>query len=84
MRPVQELEELSFNEYDAAILGSAFGVEFLQALCVTKPVLAADFRSVNQMRNAVFHFRKRVTLHDTQLLRRFLDRVQRALGSSAG
>ena len=77
--PVHELQELTFSEYEGALLGAKYSSEFQDALGVGKAILLSDFRAVNELRNAVFHFRKRVTIHDTRTLRRFLDKVQGAI-----
>ena len=77
--PVNDLQELTFSEYESALLGAKYSSEFQDSLGVGKAILLSDFRAVNELRNAVFHFRKRVTIHDTRTLRRFLDKVQCAI-----
>ena len=41
-----------------------------------RELVNADFGEVNELRNIVFHFRRGITLKDTDRLRRFRDRLR--------
>ena len=41
-----------------------------------RELVEIDFKKINLLRNVVFHFRRQITVGDTDMLRRFLSRLR--------
>lgn len=70
------LSELSFDQYRSMITSRDNWSVFESAFASMREIVDADFKEVTQLRNTVFHFRRRITPKDTDRLRRFRDRLR--------
>jgi hypothetical protein len=77
-RSVQTLEDFTFSQYRGVIFDANHWPRFEQAFQKRREILLHEFGRINDLRNAVFHFRRRVVAKDTDLLRRFRNKLRYA------
>lgn len=75
-KPPKILEEFTFNQYKSLICTKSNWPAFEPVFDTMRELVDADFGEVNDLRNAVFHFRRGITPKDTDRLRRFRDRLR--------
>lgn len=75
-RSVKKLEDFTFSQYSKLIFSQSNWPRFEPAFDTRQDLLRADFSSINNLRNIVFHFRRNITPIDTDRLRRFRDRLR--------
>lgn len=72
-RPLESLEDFTFSQYSSLICAERNWEDFKPMFGRLRELVEIDFQKVNKLRNIVFHFRRQVTVGDTDLLRRFRD-----------
>ena len=75
-RPLESLEDFSFSQYASLICSDSNWPDFEPLFDRMRELVEIDFKKINQLRNVVFHFRRQITVGDTDLLRRFLVRLR--------
>ena len=75
-RTVKELEDFSFAQYGHVIFDADHWPRFDPVFNQPREILQFDFNAINELRNAVFHFRRSIGPRDTDRLRRFRDRLR--------
>lgn len=75
-RTVKELEDFSFAQYGHVIFDADHWPRFDPVFNQPREILQLDFNAINELRNAVFHFRRGIGPRDTDRLRRFRDRLR--------
>jgi hypothetical protein len=75
-RSVQTLEDFTFSQYRGVIFDTDHWPRFDPVFSQRREILLHDFERINDLRNIVFHFRRRIGAPDTDLLRRFRDKLR--------
>ena len=75
-RPLESLEDFSFSQYAGLICSASNWPDFEPVFDRMRELVEIDFKKITQLRNVVFHFRRQITVSDTDLLRRFLGRLR--------
>lgn len=75
-RTVKKLEDFSFAQYGHVIFDADHWPRFAPVFNQPREILQLDFNAINELRNAVFHFRRGIGPRDTDRLRRFRDRLR--------
>jgi len=75
-RPLESLEDFSFSQYASLICSEGNWPDFQPVFDRMRELVQIDFNKINNLRNIVFHFRRQITVSDTDLLRRFLERLR--------
>lgn len=75
-RPLESLEDFSFSQYASLICSDANWPDFEPLFDRMRELVEVDFKKINLLRNVVFHFRRQITVGDTDMLRRFLSRLR--------
>lgn len=75
-RSVQTLEDFTFSQYRGVIFDTDHWPRFDPVFSQRREILLHDFERINELRNTVFHFRRRIGAPDTDLLRRFRDKLR--------
>lgn len=73
---LQVLEDFTFAQYRMLICSEANWPRFEPVFDTMRELVDGDFAEINELRNVVFHFRRRITPKDTDRLRRFRDRLR--------
>lgn len=76
MRPPQSLKDFTFSQYKTVICSRTSWSLFEPIFDRMREVVQTDFERVTHLRNTVFHFRSKITPKDTDMLRRFRDRLK--------
>ena len=74
--PVRALHDLAFGHYVQTISNRGRWPDFEPALKTSREAVTADLRNINELRNAIFHFRRQIIPRDTDDLRRHRDRLR--------
>ncbi len=78
-RPLAKLADCEFGNYSALIASKESWQNFQSVFpTANRELLDAELNLVRDIRNDVMHFRRQITRADTQVLKRFRDRVNRA------
>jgi CBS domain-containing protein len=77
-RSVQTLEDFTFAQYRGVIFDADHWPRFDQVFRQRREILLHDFARINDLRNTVFHFRRCIVAKDTDLLRRFRNKLRYA------
>ena len=75
-RPLESLEDFSFSQYASLICSESNWPDFEPVFDRMRQLVEIDFSKINQLRNVVFHFRRPITVGDTDMLRRFLSKLR--------
>lgn len=75
-RHLDSLEDFTFFQYRSLICAESNWTRFEPVFATMRELLEADLGEVNQIRNAVFHFRRAITPKDTDRLRRFREKIR--------
>lgn len=75
-RPLESLEDFSFSQYASLVCSESNWPDFEPVFDRMRELVQIDFQKINALRNDVFHFRRQITVSDTDVLRRFLDRMR--------
>lgn len=75
-RPLESLEDFSFSQYASLVCSEANWPDFEPVFDRMRELVQIDFQKINALRNVVFHFRRQITVSDTDVLRRFLNRMR--------
>ncbi len=76
VRPLESLEDFSFSQYASLICSEKNWSDFEPMFDRMRELVEIDFSKINSLRNVIFHFRRQITVGDTDLLRRFLNRLR--------
>ena len=77
IKPLRDINECTFSHYKEIITDRSKWSEFQKHFpLASRELLNAEISSVNDKRNEVFHFRKKITRSDTLFLRAFRDRFR--------
>jgi len=74
--PIRALHDMVFGHYVQVISSRDRWPDFEPVLKTAREAATADLKRVNEVRNAVFHFRRQILPRDTDALRRFRDRLR--------
>lgn len=75
-RPLESLEDFSFSQYASLVCSASNWPDFEPVYDRMRELVEIDFKKINSLRNVVFHFRRQITVSDTDVLRRFLNRIR--------
>ena len=75
-RPITNLEDFTFAQYREVIFNNANWPRFEVVFQSPRELLNADFEKINELRNDVFHFRRKITTTDTDRARRLRDKLR--------
>ena len=73
---VESLEDFSFSQYSQLICSKQNWSHFGPVFDRMREIVKLDFDKINELRNTVFHFRRQITINDTDELRRFLESLR--------
>lgn len=74
-RKLESLEDFTFSQYQILMCSERNWQRFEPVFMTMREIFQADLKDINDLRNIVFHFRRRITPKDTDRLRRFRDRL---------
>lgn len=80
-KPIRALHDMTFGQYVSVISNRNRWQDFEPVLRTSREAAGADLRRVNDLRNAVFHFRRQILPRDTDVLRRYRDRLRMRLNA---
>lgn len=75
-KPISALHEMSFGHYVDVISNRDRWQDFKPILRTKRAAATTDLKRINALRNDVFHFRRQILPRDTDVLRRFRDRIR--------
>jgi CBS domain-containing protein len=75
-RPIQAVEDFVFSQYVQVITDTKRWPAFELLFKTSRDAANVDLRKINELRNDVFHFRRQITTRDTDVMRRFRDRLR--------
>ena len=82
--PISALHHMTFGQYVQVISNRKRWQVFEAVLKTSREAATADLRRINDLRNAVFHFRRQILPRDTDALRRFRDRLRMRINVHSG
>jgi hypothetical protein len=75
-KPIRDLKDLSFSQYLDIMCSRDRWARFEPFFRCQRELVDADLKRINELRNDVFHFRRQITVRDTDRLRRFWERLR--------
>ena len=75
-RPLESLEDYTFWNYVTLICSDTNWPRFEPIFDRMRELVKIEFDKVNRLRNVVFHFRRGITVGDTDVLRRFRNKLR--------
>ena len=75
-RPLESLADFTFAQYASLICSESNWPRFEPVFDRMRELVRIEFEKVNRLRNIVFHFRRGITVGDTDVLRRFRDKLR--------
>lgn len=79
--PVRALHDMTFSQYVRVIVSRKRWQDFESVLRTSRDAVTIDLNRINNLRNAVFHFRRQILPRDTDTLRRYRDRLRMRLNA---
>ena len=79
--PITALYDCTFGHYVQTISNRERWQNFEPVFRTPREAVSGDLKRCNDLRNAVFHFRRQIVPRDTDVLRRFRDRLRMRLNA---